>query len=371
MATMDTTSSSWFTPSGARAYRAIRRSKDCGDFPLFSFLPTEVQVLILKYALPPPRVIRFAFDTKFNGLDIILNLQILPDLHLTPLLNTSWFFNTEILRQYKKVEIQKYKKGSRSQLFTAMRLQGLALPNFFWQHSRRNNFGVKGSGYRSLSHVYLQPEHDTLLMSYRQLFLVYLVGGSIDLSCVRHLALINSGDLSWRHRLFNLSEIDISHLMYGMLSMQCPALEKLSVIIGNESAVTDMDIDVEEIIFDVTDEFFYFEFEDENGRPSNREPTPVVEIAEDILLDFQNLPNHQDPNYELRPESVRFWSERVPVPGLIGRIDQDKSWREKGKKCPEPRLYLPGFGGYLPVHADGTVLDAYKGLAQIFDGAPW
>ncbi|KAF7875284.1 hypothetical protein EAF04_002456 [Stromatinia cepivora] len=368
---MDTASSSWLTPSRARAYRAIRRSKDHGYFPLFSFLPTEVQVTILKYALPPPRVIRLAFDTEFKGLDITLNPQILPDLHLTPLLNTSWLFNTEVLRQYKKIEIQKYKKGSKSQLFTAMRRQDLAFPNFFWEHSRRNNFGVKGSGYRSLSHVYLQPEHDTLLMDYRELFLMYLVGGSIDLSCVRHLALVNSGDLSWRHGFFNLSGIDIGHLMYGMLSVQCPALEKLSIVIGNESAVIDMNIDVEEIIFDITDEFFYFVFEDANGRPNNREPIAVVEIAEDILLDFQNFPNHQDPDYEVRQESVRFWRNRTPVPGLIGRIDQDMSWREMGKMCAEPRLYLPGFDGYLPIHADGTVLDPYKGLAQIFDGAPW
>lgn len=36
-----------------------------------------------------------------------------------------------------------------------------------------------------------------------------------------------------------------------------------------------------------------------------------------------------------------------------------------------PRLHIPTFKAPIPVHADGSIVDKHKGLAQIFDGVPW
>lgn len=368
---MDTARSSWLTPTVARAYRAVRRSKDRGDFSLFQFLPQEVQILILKYAFPPKRLIRLAFNTTLENFCLTLNLQVLPDLHITRLLETCEFFKQEVLREFKKVEINKYTRGSRTKMFAAM--ENPRPPNYFWDCSRRNNFGTKGMGYRSLSHVYLQPDLDTLIVSYQELFTLYLAGGSIDLSSVKHLALITHGTHAWGwgRGLNALTGLDVQHLMLGMISVECPALEKLSIVLAPETFMTQAWTDTAMFIFDVTDDFIYLDFMDGNRKLLQLLPDILPMMVADILLDFEEFPRHENAEYQLKSESIRFWKKRAPIPGVIAALILDEDWREEGRSYAEPFLWFPTINAYLPAHADGTVLDKYKGLAQIFDGAPW
>ncbi|RAL64651.1 hypothetical protein DID88_001684 [Monilinia fructigena] len=242
----------------------------------------------------------------------------------------------------------------------------------FPQQGRRNNFSEKNSVHRSLAHVYLQPKIDTLLIDYQELFKLYLIGGSIDLSSVTHLALLNACNRTFSYNLWlKFDETDMAHLMYSMLSTKCPALKKLSLIVGLERDIEKTCIKSKDLIFDVTDEFWSLDWEESNGEPKNLRTVEVSWMVRSLRLDFQRFPQHPNPNYAVSADTVQFWEDREPVIGLIARLDEDETWFAHGKKCAEPRLYFRDIGGYLPAHRDGTILDRYKGITQMFDGAPW
>ncbi|QSZ35743.1 hypothetical protein DSL72_006865 [Monilinia vaccinii-corymbosi] len=325
-------------------------------------------------AFPSGRLVPLVFDTTLRDgpRDITLNFKILPDLCIAPLLITSRFFNSQVHREYNKIEIPKLSRGSKTQIFKA--LPNHQRPwNMFPHQSRRNNFGAKKSASRYLAHVYLQPKIDTLVIDYQELFKLYLAGGSINLSRVTHLALLNSRNCEFSYSLWlEYNEIDVGHLMYAMLSDQCPALEKLSLVVGRKQDIGNMHINSEDMIFDITDEFCYFEWENKRGAPQHvHKLGKLLNTARRIISDFKRFPQHGNPQHEVSASTLQFWATREPVPALTARLDRDKSWREDGKICAEPRLYFPGVHAYLPAHQDGTILDKYKGIAQIFDGAPW
>ncbi|KAB8290005.1 hypothetical protein EYC80_010332 [Monilinia laxa] len=364
-------SSMLFSPSQARAWDAIQRSR--GSFTLFERLPIELQVIIIKMAFPSGRVIPLAFNTTLlsGPRDITLHFKILPDIYLTPLMNTSTLFNHQVHHDYRKIKVQTLTRGSKTQIFTPLP-QSKRPWNMFPQQGRRNNFSAKNSGYRSLAHVYLQPKIDTLLIDYQELFKLYLVGGSIDLSSVTHLALLNAPNRKFSYNLWlKFDESDVAHLMYSMLSTQCPALKKLSLIVGLEQDIGKMCIESKDLIFDITDEFWSLDWEGPDGEPKNLRTAEVSNMARSLRLDFQRFPQHSDPKYEVSADTALFWQDRESVPGLIARLDEDEMWFEDGKNCAEPRLFFRDIDGYLPAHRDGTILDKYKGMAQIFDGAAW
>ena len=66
---------------------------------------------------------------------------------------------------------------------------------------------------------------------------------------------------------------------------------------------------------------------------------------------------------------MNFWKTREPVAGLVGWFYSDD--QDDPSIVPLPRMFVPSMLAWLPAHADGTIVDRYKGLTQIFDGAPW
>lgn len=363
--------SSWLTPSQTHAFKALKRSTEDDSFFAFEFLPLEVQIMILKYTLPHKRLIRMGFRTEFENYNMILNFQMLPDMHLTPLLNTSWLFNTEVLKEFKKVELQKYSRGVKSKLYNALDNERYSPPNYFWDRFRRNVFCEAGSGYRSLDHVYIRPETDTLVIDYRQLFILYFVGGSIDFSNVKNIALTNVRQFEWTWPFYHLDEDDVDRLILGVISVECPHLEKFTYIISNEDPMTEMHIDTEEVIFDINEEFYYQDFEYEDGEFHEEAPINLMDIKNDVDYVHRCFLRQLDSEYRLKDDVMNFWKKHAPDTGMIARFDPDSDWRLRMKRCPEPRYHFVGFDTYLPAHADGTILSPYKGLAQIFEGAPW
>ncbi|TGO34360.1 hypothetical protein BHYA_0200g00050 [Botrytis hyacinthi] len=364
---IDTLTSSWLTPSRSQAFKALERSTEDDSFFAFEFLPLEVQVMIVKYAFPQKHIIRMGFRTEFNNYNMILNFQMLPDMHLTPLLNTSWLFHIEVNKQFKKVELQKYSRGVKSKLYKALHDENYSPPNYFWDRCRRNIFCERGSGYRSLNHVYIRPDTDTLIIDYRQLFTLYFVGGSIDLSNVKHIALANVKSFPWDWPHYRLQEDDVDRLIHGVIAVECPNLEKVTYIISNEDAMIDTDLDTEEVIFEANDELYYQDFEYEDESLHQERPYSLMETKAHVDHCFKQ----PDSEYRLKDDVMNFWKEHVPGLGMIARFDADSDWRLRKKSCPEPRYHFVGFDTYLPAHADGTILNPYKGLAQIFEGAPW
>ncbi|THV52233.1 hypothetical protein BGAL_0085g00240 [Botrytis galanthina] len=368
---IDPPTSSWLTPSRAEAFKALERSTGDNSFFAFEFLPLEVQVMIVKYAFPEKRLIRMGFKTEFNNYNMILNFQMLPDMHLTPLLNTSWLFHTEVNKEFKKVELQKYSRGVKSKLYKALHDEDYSPPNHFWDRCRRNIFCERGSGYRSLDHVYIRPETDTLIIDYRQLFILYFVGGSIDLSNVKHIALANVRSFEWDWPHYRLHEEEVDGLLHGVIAVECPNLEKFTYIISNDDPMTETDIDTAEVIFEADDELYYQDFEYEDGSLHEERPYSLMETKAHVDDCFRSFLRQPDSQYRLRDDVMNFWKAHAPGLGMIARFDADSDWRLRMKLCPEPRYHFVGFNTYLPAHADGTILNQYKGLAQIFEGTPW
>ncbi|KAF5875723.1 uncharacterized protein Bfra_011486 [Botrytis fragariae] len=349
---IDIPTSSWLTPSQSQAFKALECSTEDDSFFAFEFLPLEVQIMILKYAFPEKRLIRMGFRTEFNNFNMILNFQMLPDMHLAPLLNTSWLFNTEVNKEFKKVELQKYSRGIKSKLYNALYDENYFPPNYFWDRCRRNIFYERGSGYRSLSHVYIRPETDTLIIDYRQLFILYFVGGSIDLSNVKHIALANVRPFQWDWPHYRLQEDDVDRLIHGVISVECPHLKKLTYIISNEDPMTETLIDIEEVIFDVNDEFYYQDFEYEDGSLHEERPYSLMQTKADVDHCFRSFLRQLDSGFRLKDDVMNFWKVHAPGVGMIARFDADADWRLRMKRCPEPRYHFVGFDTYLPAHAD-------------------
>ncbi|KAI9646477.1 hypothetical protein NHQ30_004470 [Ciborinia camelliae] len=389
---MNTSSQTWLTPRRARTYRCARRSEDRGTFWLFEFFPQEVQLMILKYASPSPRLVHFKFNSEFSPRaddNLMLCLKVLPDPDLFSLLNTCKTFNMEIRREYKKITVQPFGTDSDTQLVKALKENEPG-----WEVTQSINLKMRGVKRPSLSHVYLHPTLDTLLMNFRELFLLYLLGGSVDMSSVRHLALYNIADHAWDYSWLEFKDKEVKILMYGMLSLQCPALQKLSLVLRyqDQSALYQplKKIEDDEVIFDIPDDFVDMDFEDKNGKPVSAFPPAMLQIggqAKSIKSHFQQCLPRPDPEKygldqgsdsdsesekKLDEAAVNFWkTHTAPVPGLIGRLDRDESWREKGKQRAEPRLFLRDVKAYIPVNIDGTMFHTKKGLVKFFDVAPW
>ncbi|KAF7867074.1 uncharacterized protein EAF02_009860 [Botrytis sinoallii] len=257
---IDTPTSSWLTPSQTQAFKALERSTEDDSFLHLNFFLSR-------------------FRTVFSNFNMILNFQMLPDMHLTPLLNTSWLFNTEVNKEFKKVELQKYSRGVKSKLYKALHDENYSPPDYFWDRCRRNIFHERGSGYRSLSHVYIRPETDTLIIDYRQLFILYFVGGSIDLSNVKHIALAN------------------------------------------------MHLDTEEVIFDVNDELYYQDFEFEDGTLHNERPHSLMQAKAEVDDCFRGFLRQLGSGFRLKDDVMNFWKVHVPGVGMIARFDADADWR--------------------------------------------
>ena len=66
-----------------------------------------------------------------------------------------------------------------------------------------------------------------------------------------------------------------------------------------------------------------------------------------------------------------YWKKVKLTTALLCKLDTDSNWEILGKKAPEPRLYCFSFQAWILAHEDGSPLNKYKGLAQIFEGAPW
>ncbi|TGO55288.1 hypothetical protein BOTNAR_0248g00030 [Botryotinia narcissicola] len=314
---IDRPTSSWLTPSQSQAFRALERSPEDDSFFAFEFLPLEVN------------------------------------------------------KEFKKVELQKYSRGVKSKLYKALHDENYSPPNYFWDLCRRNVFCERGSGYRSLSHVYIRPETDTLIIDYRQLFILYFVGGSIDLSNVKHIALVNLKSFGWDWPHYRLQEEEVDSLIHGVIAVECPNLKKITYIISNDDPMTETDIDIEEVIFDADDELYYQDFEYEDGSLHEEHPYSLMETKAHVDHCFRSFLRQPDSQYRLKDDVMDFWKVHAPGLGIIARFVADSDWRLRKKRCPEPRYHFVGFNTYLPAHADGTILNQYKGLAQIFEGAPW
>ncbi|ESZ91170.1 hypothetical protein SBOR_8444 [Sclerotinia borealis F-4128] len=93
-----------------------------------------------------------------------------------------------------------------------------------------------------------------------------------------------------------------------------------------------------------------------------------------VMEDFDRFLNTKitDP-WELPGEKTfKYWENLKPTLGLLCLFDDSPNGKfERSQDISPPRLCWVVIDADLSCHMDGAPLHKYKGLAQMFDGAPW
>ncbi|KAF7875283.1 hypothetical protein EAF04_002455 [Stromatinia cepivora] len=160
-----------------------------------------------------------------------------------------------------------------------------------------------------------------------------------------------------RSSLSSLTRIathDFFEGLFNTIEENCQALEKFNLVTGGIRSWDGREIQ-------------------ENG--GSTKTWRLLEIDEDFRAEIyqaidganwamDKLEKHVERKRALKDHAaVEYWRRVGAVPAILG-------WME-GRKEKEPRLWFPALKHTLACHEDGSPLDQYKGLAQIFDDASW
>ncbi|KAM0176165.1 hypothetical protein ACHAPF_005031 [Botrytis cinerea] len=241
------------------------------EFHSFSRFPPELQKMIFKHALPVsgPLLLRFEIyvdevpalisqnkrtgernysDTDFTITTFAFSAKSPPLLPLLLACNTS----SEAVSSggYERIVV-----------------------SFPGNDNRQNNYALKENPHLNIeyltlpppqrNHTWMRPAKDILVVYAKDFVMLYKHGGSMNLSNITHLAVQNllgrkvSTRILWKW-------------VFVIAEKHCPALKKLSLLVGID--VTDNDYDDEEtieddthnIIVDVDEKFYQLDFHDES-----------------------------------------------------------------------------------------------------------
>ncbi|EDN98412.1 predicted protein [Sclerotinia sclerotiorum 1980 UF-70] len=162
--------------------------------------------------------------------------------------------------------------------------------------------------------------------------------------------------------------------LFQLIRTHFPALEKIHIILADSRYWIGLfDVENELRIIDVDSEFPYQNF-------TLRDPLVYDDRIWDDLGSILRFVDPVDTKSMLRDweiyikgevdeDALEFWKTRTPIPGLLCCFEPDLS--NVPGKVSTPKLHITDIDAWVPAHADGTMVDKYKGLAQIFDGVPW
>ncbi|TGO89938.1 hypothetical protein BPOR_0086g00080 [Botrytis porri] len=364
--------------SWEEGYQDNRDPRD-GTLEKFSLLPVEVQCAIFKGALPSPQVIDLAFkifeNRDHSARKIVRQLEVCIPTNpsMLPLLQACAASHAEVYRNVKKIEITRLGTKVYLPLWNSV----LGIP----PHIR--NYGVvnrlkASTKPNTRAYTYMRTDEDILMLDAAKVFTLYIYGGTILMSNIKYLALQNAsldgmsldtpGDmLGVQYEVLRL------HLFFNIIRLHCPALSKMYFLIDgrnyfhpNEPPVESQKLELR--ILDMDSEFFIQDF---SGMGAAY--TAEGEWATAARLSLQSDAKHTMRDCKnFRKAIGRNLAQNrdlEPVIGIMGWFYADA--QEDPSVVPLPRMCVPSILAWLPAHADGTIVDKYKGMAQIFDGAPW
>lgn len=333
-------------------------SNNIQDFSKFKSFPLELQGMIFKEAIPQRKspVIDFSFAIIKNPMQFVLDIstEIPPAPHLLPLLKACEVSRKEVYRQLKRIKISEPPNGYGSAAKTD---DGVPI-RYFWKACE------------PLGHTYIDVIRDTLMLNLPDLLRLYRYGGRIDLSKITRIALT----------AFSTDYEDTIHepLRYlrilDLIGHICPDLKVFQMItmlaVKDYSRDTDSRIDYR--ILDVESELWHTDFWNEWEVVKSEHGNRIRNVLDGAKRMSMGYYQYMSLLKELRrTKDLKFWKRLRYTAALNCKFDDDRNWRSSGKRAPEPRLYILALDAWLPAYEDGTVLDKYKGLAQIFEGASW
>ncbi|KAJ8064244.1 hypothetical protein OCU04_006591 [Sclerotinia nivalis] len=199
------------------------------------------------------------------------------------------------------------------------------------------------------------------------------------MNSITRLALTDTDPRGWERIIGmpSLGESKVASIqahLFQLIRTHCPALEKIHIIMA-ESRCWDglYAVETEPRIIDFDSEFPYQDFTPRDWRRYNDRVRNDMESTIFRIYPVDTKRMFRDweiyINGEVDEDALGFWKTRTPIPGLLCCFEPDLG-NEPGR-ISMPKLHITNINAWLPAHADGTMVDKYKGLAQIFDGVPW
>jgi hypothetical protein len=362
---------------------------------MFPKLPLETQREIFKYLLPPPKVyhVRFGFSlanleyaqphllpqgAPHTTLAVFIH-QYRPAEHKA-LLKVCDSARSLVKDAYPKIEltsagrtlVRKFPKETRADVGGLGTLGELwSTPDIVLNPDRGNDARMN---------IDLRPADDILIMNAEDLLMFYHYGGSIDMSRITQLALY---DTPWQNRDYRNFHIDFpEHEILNHIQKYCPALKKLYItfpgyVTRYHAAYGDKFI----LRPELHGRFEHLDYLDRKGKELARRGDQHYRRVHDAnILQARKMSDTFDKHLR-RPEGEgwldestryefaakkKFWEKVEVIPSSLCARLFTKS-RKRNNRAVEDIMWNVD----LPCHRDGTLLHKYKGLAQIFDGAPW
>lgn len=330
----------------------------------FRRLPIELQYKIFRFSMPPPQIVDAGLlvwahhvildpsDPPATFLDFALpEAQSVEE--VLPLLLACRTSLEEIHHCFQKVAVQ---KDTRSLVYTDY-LNNSQVPLI-----------VQG--------VRVRPTVDYLLIEPFDLMRLSRYGWSFNTSMITRLLCENCFGEN--------SKIDLELLDW--IPRHFPALRTLYFMNYRTTDLPHMpDVRILEIdrcvIRDLLDQNFVDSTEDPMTVTQLRHVSNTFEreLSEamylELLLNTYMHP-HDDDDEELSDEtkenlriSIDYYKRLRPKQAICYWFDGNKCCPHTGTR--RPMIWFNEVKGWLPAYADGSLVDKYKGLAQIFEGALW
>ncbi|KAK8909944.1 hypothetical protein ACHAPC_006994 [Botrytis cinerea] len=366
-------------------YQDTRDPRD-GAFGNFSLLPIEIQCKIFKEALPSPQVINLAFkitqsrDHSARKIFRELEISIPANPSMLPLLQACANSHAEVYRNFEKIEIASLGTNTPFKLSNPV----MGIPPHIRDYTVFNSSRASKKP-NTRSYTYMRANKDILMLDAADVVTLYSYGGTISMSTVKCLALQSASpdEMTWElpgDTVDGSYEVRRLHYFFRIISLHCPALSKVYLLIDgrncfnfNESPVQYRKLELR--ILEMDSEFLFEDFSgmgakyNSEGEFERSTKSSLQHDANYIMGDWKLYREAVNRNVARDGDVVNFWKTREPVAGLVGWFYPDD--QDDPSIIPLPRMYVPSMLAWLPAHADGTIVDRYKGLTQIFDGAPW
>ncbi|TGO29824.1 hypothetical protein BPAE_0010g00070 [Botrytis paeoniae] len=334
---------------------------DIPTFPKFKLLPPELRMLVFKEAVPDrnSQVADFYFEVHVHPGKFLVSIndEISPATHLLPLLNACKLSRKVIYGQLKHIRL------STPDPHGTMQKHDEEIPiRYFWANDRR------------LIQTYIDPVRDTLMLNILDLVLLHYYRRSIDFSNVERLAITSfPTDSDWliQSRIRKFPEF-----LDGLFK-RCPDVRVLQIVsdfsvndfakcyrLGQRRGYHLIDFDTE---------MWHDNYWDNSGCLIERSHMHrIQDVLGDAKIKEIDYLSHLGYLQEMKHEgNFGHWKSVKLTIALLCELDLDSNWETLGKKAPEPRLYCFSFDAWILAHKDGSPLNKYKGLAQIFEGVPW
>ncbi|KAB8290000.1 hypothetical protein EYC80_010327 [Monilinia laxa] len=331
------------------------------EFLPFPRLPTELQSAIIERAFPKPAIVDFSayiFANRNTAAKAIsISVPCYPE--LLPFLMACKESNSEVFRRYQKIEM----------------VIPSAIEKFYYDDQ--------------LKDAYVRTKVDTLLLQTNTLTAIYRSGGHMNLESITSLALDNA----FIKEMYTSNVSDDLMMgkqvgVYTLLSIHCPALKKLSILIekrwgeiaGFKEYPEKSNLRIMGISGGLMDLDFHLAYHGVGPSHWNSDSSLCNRLkvthndALKVMGDFDRFLNHKEDDSWTAPgeATLKYWKSIRPMPGILCVFDDSPTGRYNvSQENTPPRLFVLDFAADISCHLYGTPLHVYKGLAQIFDGAPW